>query len=577
MRYVCSLALVVLVPIASHAKTPPAGCDLGWYVVDGAALLENDAAALGAADVRHAAHSGGTSSHGRVVSLAEGHVSIEGICPTTMATVRHKRRRTKVRARWDACPGITGPVQLRASIDAADCTSMRGVVKAKKARPKRQSFRATRTLGDPEDCSDDGTFDVVQKLVFGPKGCRVAACHGASTSGGLDLRYGAAHFSLVNRPATAAPGKVRVVPGDPEASFLWQKLTGRLAPGEGASMPASGAPRLDALELELVRRWIAAGAPATGKVDDAPCLPRPQYEPAAPLAPPPGGYQIHFVGPVLQPGEEVEGCMWVDAPNTEDFAVGEWEYSINPGSHHFALWEHDRGAAPVLGVFDPGDIACFRQGAPLDGRSLSGSPESPYFVDAYPPGIGRVIKAGEPLGLNPHYFNEFDVPVQVEGWINMHPVVGGLQHPVETLFSGFGTFDGKTAYSIFVEPFSTGSLRLRMVNTLGVPMRIFHMSSHQHQRGTHFTAWDSGGEKIFENYDWAHPAILEFDDDPYTLAPDDFIDYECEWDNGITRPVRRCGDSAHDTGCTPGDPKAVTFGLTAQDEMCYLVGFYYTD
>ena len=46
-------------------------------------------------------------------------------------------------------------------------------------------------------------------------------------------------------------------------------------------------------------------------------------------------------------------------------------------------------------------------------------------------------------------------------------------------------------------------------------MRIFHVSSHQHQRGTHFTAWDSGGEKIFENYDWAHPAILEFDDDPY--------------------------------------------------------------
>ena len=135
--------------------------------------------------------------------------------------------------------------------------------------------------------------------------------------------------------------------------------------------------------------------------------------------------------------------MWVQTPNTEPFAVGKWEYSINPGSHHFAAWEHERGEAPTLGVFDPGDLACFRQGAPLDGRSMSGAPEAPYFVDAYPPGIGRVIAPNQYIGLNPHYFNEFDVPIQVEGWINMHPVAGGLLHPVETLFSGAGNFEGK--------------------------------------------------------------------------------------------------------------------------------------
>jgi hypothetical protein len=75
---------------------------------------------------------------------------------------------------------------------------------------------------------------------------------------------------------------------------------------------------------------------------------------------------------------------------------------------------------------------------------------------------------------------------------------------------------------------------------------------------------------------WAHPAILDFDD-PFVLAPNDFIDFQCEWDNGISRPVRRCGDSAADVGCTPGEPRAVTFGLTAQDEMCFLAGLYYTD
>jgi hypothetical protein len=41
--------------------------------------------------------------------------------------------------------------------------------------------------------------------------------------------------------------------------------------------------------------------------------------------------------------------------------------------------------------------------------------------------------------------------------------------------------------------------------------------------------------------------------------------------------VRRCGDAAGDRGCTPGEPIPVTFGVTAQDEMCFLTGLYYLD
>ena len=89
-------------------------------------------------------------------------------------------------------------------------------------------------------------------------------------------------------------------------------------------------------------------------------------------------------------------------------------------------------------------------------------------------------------------------------------------------------------------------------------------------------AWNPLGEKILENFDWAHPAILEFED-PYVLAPGDYIEYQCDYDNGVDREVRRCGDSRYDAGCTPGEPRTVTFGVTAQDETCFLTGFYYTD
>ena len=52
------------------------------------------------------------------------------------------------------------------------------------------------------------------------------------------------------------------------------------------------------------------------------------------------------------------------------------------------------------------------------------------------------------------------------------------------------------------------------------------------------------------------------------LAPSDWIDYECLHDNGVEPPVKR--DAA-------GQPVALTFGVSAEDEMCILTGSFYTD
>jgi hypothetical protein len=32
-----------------------------------------------------------------------------------------------------------------------------------------------------------------------------------------------------------------------------------------------------------------------------------------------------------------------------------------------------------------------------------------------------------------------------------------------------------------------------------------------------------------------------------------------------------------DTNCQPGQPVPVTFGVTAQDEMCFLTGLFHAD
>ena len=107
------------------------------------------------------------------------------------------------------------------------------------------------------------TLADLQTHVFEP-GCAFSGCHGADTlAGGLDLSSAeATHASLFDVPAAnelaALNGWVRVLPGDPEKSFLVRKLTGP-GPGEGSAMP-NAAQELDPYYMDLLRTWIEEGA-----------------------------------------------------------------------------------------------------------------------------------------------------------------------------------------------------------------------------------------------------------------------------------------------------------------------------
>jgi hypothetical protein len=218
------------------------------------------------------------------------------------------------------------------------------------------------------------------------------------------------------------------------------------------------------------------------------------------------------------------------------------------------------------------DTACIHGGARF-GISLSGSPEAPYYVEQSPGNTAKVLKGGSILGINPHYFNEFDVPIQIKLWINLHPAPANAII-ADTLTSLDASLDGKSPYSIFVPPFTVAMLRLRWHNNTAKPMTIPQISSHMHQRGIRFDAWASDGTPIYENTDWAHPRVLN-PDPPIVLQPGDYIEYQCTHDNGVTRPVRKCGDSYLDKNCTEGEPVPIVFNVTAQDEMCLLTGLLY--
>jgi hypothetical protein len=88
------------------------------------------------------------------------------------------------------------------------------------------------------------------------------SCHttagGRNPPQGLSLEPAVAYNNLVSVPSRQKPTLMRVVPGDPDASYLIHKLEGR-ADIVGTPMPR-GDVRLTEGQILVIKRWIALGA-----------------------------------------------------------------------------------------------------------------------------------------------------------------------------------------------------------------------------------------------------------------------------------------------------------------------------
>lgn len=90
--------------------------------------------------------------------------------------------------------------------------------------------------------------------------CARSGCHlGASAPFGLDLSEGEAFGNTVGVRSQEVPDLFRIEPGNPDASYLIQKVQGD-PDIVGQRMPLGEAPLSDS-QITLLRDWITAGAP----------------------------------------------------------------------------------------------------------------------------------------------------------------------------------------------------------------------------------------------------------------------------------------------------------------------------
>jgi hypothetical protein len=107
--------------------------------------------------------------------------------------------------------------------------------------------------GGPEPLT--ATFQSIQDNVFTPI-CSV--CHaGGAAPQGLRLDAVNSYAMIVGVPSTEESGILRIKPGDPDNSYLVQKIEGHAA--VGAQMPFGGPP-LPAATIAVIRQWVTDGA-----------------------------------------------------------------------------------------------------------------------------------------------------------------------------------------------------------------------------------------------------------------------------------------------------------------------------
>jgi hypothetical protein len=106
-------------------------------------------------------------------------------------------------------------------------------------------------------------LSVIQVQIF-EKGCNYSQCHAAGQSEeALELAAGKSYVELVNKlsnnVAARSEGRILVVPGKPEESFLVTKLRGPLDPKYGTVMPR-GSEGARQNEYDAIVEWVRRGA-----------------------------------------------------------------------------------------------------------------------------------------------------------------------------------------------------------------------------------------------------------------------------------------------------------------------------
>ena len=417
------------------------------------------------------------------------------------------------------------------------------------------------------DTNAQATFEVIQDQIL-TTSCAISGCHSSTTDAsygqhGLVLSKGIAYSNLIGKiakNAAAANQKLQLVkPYDADNSFLYHKINCSSShhsstANYGGRMPLGS--YLTKGQVEFIRQWVISGASATGETvnlsvlkDSTAC-----QEDITPLPLPAQGFQLKIDLFSIPKNFEREIFIRRNTPNITPVYVNRLEMKGRSNSHHLVVYSYRNSS--LLPQADQirdlrnadGSLNLFTS-ATMQNHVFFGGGTDVNSDFTLPAGVAMKIDPATPLDLNAHYFNKTNYTLQGENYVNFHTIPeSSVQFVAKTL--DLNNLDiqipaGQT--KTFTKTFT--------VNTL---TRIVMLTSHFHKLGQKFVIKIAGGarngEIVYTNTDWEHPLLKSFTT-PIVLQPGEGLTSEVTYTNNTS--------------------KAVGFGLTSEDEMNIIFGYWY--
>jgi hypothetical protein len=360
----------------------------------------------------------------------------------------------------------------------------------------------------------------------------VAGC-GSSPSGGsaIPLLPGSTGGSAGTPSVAGAPnagGAVVGVGGTPTVSGSGGMPSGGAAGGAPAA--SGGTP--------TVGSGGASTAGAAGAAGGAP----PMTGPAP--------YAFTITIPTAAPGEEQTQCVQYKLPSTTPVDIVKVHNTLSQGSHHFIVSALTATNAAEMPLTTCRPFRAALQGGPL---AITQKKDDTVLT---PDGVAYSLNANQVISLELHYINTGVTPISVNAKSELYPAPEGANlQQSSVLLVGTGTF------SIAPQANATTGPRFIQMPAVLDGVSYFAITGHTHHLGTSVTV--SGAQNATGQttslynptpYDWDSPVLVPLT--PAAKLPNGggFV-LKCDWKNTTNATV--------------------TFGESANAEMCFFWAYYY--
>jgi len=298
--------------------------------------------------------------------------------------------------------------------------------------------------------------------------------------------------------------------------------------------------------LPLAVAAVLASA-CSGKTDTAPSADSPEGgEPA-------GTSYTLTVGPLDVPaGTEKTQCVVMHLGNANAMHVNTIHNTLSQGSHHMIVYRSTETQEQLT----PFDCVPFTDTLdPAKGTTLMVTQKKDDTL-SLPDGVGFALDANQMVRIELHYINASAQPIQVTATSTFVAMdEASFRDAADFLF--IGDPDIKIpAHS----QFSLGPIFFQLPPEYA-GVNFFAITGHEHQYGTNVTvsvaanATDPGAS-VYDvpNWLWSEPATVQATP-PFQIPQNGGFRFTCDWDNTSDNQV--------------------SFGESANDEMCFFWAYYY--